>query len=296
VKSPQRCFNISLIGAGKVGTTLAGMLLRSGNRIVAVVSRDKRSARKCGVLVRCRNYSDDPAVIPAGTNLIVIAVPDRSIRSVAESLAQLPDLRAKGLFVFHTSGAMTSDELELLTLKGATVFSLHPVQTFPKQKSLRDQIRAMNGITYGIEGSNRSLRTAKLLVRQLGGIPLIVPKEAKILYHCACVIASNYAVTLVGAVDALAGQFTKQKSNPFRALIETSIANAMESGAGKALTGPIVRGDAEIISRHLKSIRDPDIRSVYRSLGMYALKLAAVEGRIAPEEVQHIQQLFRESD
>jgi predicted short-subunit dehydrogenase-like oxidoreductase (DUF2520 family) len=272
------------------------MLHRSGNRIVAVVSRNKRSAQQCGMLVSCRNCSDDVAIIPPSTNLIVIAVPDGSIRSIADSLARLPNLNAKGLCVFHTSGALTSDELAPLALKGGTVFSLHPVQTFPKQKSLRDQIRAMKGITYGVEGSGQSVRTATLLVKQLGGIPLVVPKEAKILYHCACVIASNYAVTLVGAIETLAGQFTKRKSNPFKALIETSIANALESGAGKALTGPIVRGDVEIISRHLGSIRDPDIRSLYRSLGVYALKLTAAEGKIAPGDVPHIQQLLRQSD
>ena len=152
----------------------------------------------------------------------------------------------------------------------------------------------MKGIAYGIEGPQRALATATSLAKQLGGDALVVPKEAKMLYHAACVLASNYAVTLVGAVEALTGQFTIRSTDPFRHLIETSISNALESGAAKALTGPIVRGDADIISRHLQTIRDPDLRSVYKSLGLYALKLAVAEKKIALEDVDRIERALRE--
>ncbi len=294
MKSLHRRFRVSLVGAGKVGTTLAVMLKSSGHSVVAVVSRSRRSAEHCGRLVSCRNCSDELSAIPASTDLVLIAVPDRSIRSVAEALARLPHLNTRSLFVLHTSGALTSDELEPLGARGAAVFSFHPVQTFPRNKSVRNQIRTMKGIAYGIEGSLRSLATAKRLAKELKGIPLVVPKEAKILYHCACVIASNYAVTLVGAVEALAGQFAGRTSDLFKPLLETSIANALESGAGTALTGPIVRGDAEVISRHLQSIRDPELRSVYKSLGLFALKLAVKEKKIALDDVDRIDKALRE--
>ena len=292
MKATRQGLKISVVGAGSVGTTLATMLHRSGNEIVAVVSRRTDSARTCGRMVSCRNCSDDVAVIPSSSNLVVIAVPDQAIRPVAESLAVLPNLIFKRLFVCHTSGAMTSDVLGTVARHGARVFSLHPIQTFPKQKSLNVQIRSMNGITYGFEGPEVSRAMAKKLVRQLGGDILCIPKEGKILYHLACVIASNYSVALIGALDAIAGKVTLKRHKPFEKLLQTSVENAMKLGAGKALTGPIVRGDAELVSEHLRSIHDPQLRSLYKSLGAYTLTLAIEEGRLTNEQSTRLRELL----
>jgi predicted short-subunit dehydrogenase-like oxidoreductase (DUF2520 family) len=296
VKSTRRSFNIGIIGAGAVGTTFASMLHRSGNNIVAVVSRSEQSARKCGKVVSCRNCSDDLSVIPSTCNFILIAVPDQSIKTVAESLAALSNLRFSRISVCHTSGSLTTDALEPVARKGARVFSMHPIQTFPGEKSLKDQIRSMNGITYGVEGPQSSHAIAKSLVRQMGGEILFVPIEAKILYHLACVIASNYSVALVGAIDSIAGKITQKKLQPFEKLMQTSLENAMRLGAGKALTGPVVRGDSEVIAEHLRSIQDPELRTLYKSLGACVLKLAVQEGRLRPEQIAKLRELLTGKD
>lgn len=294
MKSTHRSLNISIVGAGRVGTTLACMLFRARQKIVAVVSRNKLSAKTCSKIVSCKNCSEDFSIIPASSDLIIIAVPDPSIRTVAESIASVPNLPFNRMFVCHTSGALTSDELGPLALKGARVFSLHPIQTFPKQKSLTDQIESMKGITFGFEGPTNARTMARTLIRQLGGNILVVPKEAKILYHLACVIASNYSVTLVGALEPLVARFTQKKLAPFAKLLRTSLDNALEFGAADALTGPIVRGDGDTISRHLAAIQDPHLRTLYESLGAYALKMASDAGRLAPDQVSKLQELLND--
>lgn len=268
------------------------MLHKSGSKIVAVVSRNKRSARTCARQVACRNYSNDVSVVPSGCDLVVIAVPDRSIRRVAESLAALSHLEFRRTAVCHTSGALSSDVLEPLARLGARVFSLHPIQTFPAKKPLRDQVRSMRGTTYGYEGPRACLSTAKRITRRLGGELLVVPKEAKILYHLACVIASNYPTALVGAVETIVGQFSRRGLQPFRKLIETSIDNAISSGAARALTGPIVRGDAAIVQAHLKAMSDPKLKALYKSLGLYALKLTSEEHRLPSKETKRLRVLL----
>jgi predicted short-subunit dehydrogenase-like oxidoreductase (DUF2520 family) len=268
------------------------MLRRSGNSIVAIVSRDKESARKCGKAVSCKNCSDDVSIIPAASNLVVIAVPDQSIRTVAESLAALPTLQFSQMSVCHTSGALTSDALRAVANKGARVFSLHPIQTFPRQKSLKDQITSMKGITYGVEGPRKSLAIVRKLVRQLKGEILFVPKDAKILYHLTCVLASNYPIALIGAIESIAGRITQKKLQPFEILFRTSVENALSLGAGKALTGPIVRGDSALVSEHLNAIQDLDLRRLYKSLGTYALKLAVEEGRLTNDQIAELQELL----
>lgn len=260
------------------------------------MSRNARSARRSGAFVSCKNCSDDLASIPTASDLVIIAVPDQSIHAVAESLAALPNLEFSRLSVCHTSGALTSDVLSPLARKGAHVFSLHPIQTFPARKPLKDQLHSMKGITYGIEGPGKSIATAKTLVRQLGGENLFVPKDAKILYHLACVVASNYSVALVGALESITGEFTHKKLQPFKLLLQTSLENAVKMGAGKALTGPIVRGDTEIVSRHLKSIKTPELRAVYKSLGAYALELAVGQHKLAPEQVTRFRRLLGEKE
>ncbi len=187
---------------------------------------------------------------------------------------------------------MTSDVLEPVAMKGARVFSLHPVQTFPRQNSPHDQIVSMKGVTYGVEGPKGSRATARLLVRQLGGEILFIPKEAKILYHLACVIASNYSVTLVGALESVAAKFTRKKIRPFRKLLETSLDNAIRMGAKKALTGPIARGDSEIVSEHLNALQDPELRMLYKSLGAYALKLAIEDERLKSDDIARLEELL----
>lgn len=289
--NPRRLY-ISIIGAGRVGTTLARMLQRSGVKIDAVVSRNKRSAFALGRLVSCDNCSNAVSVIPSSTNLIVIAVPDQSIRGVAQSLSVLSHLHFRKLAVCHTSGALTSDVLQRVARKGARVFSLHPVQTFPKRKSLHGQIVSMKNVTYGVEGKARALPLAFSLVRRLGGKPLLVPKEAKILYHLVCVIASNYSVALIGAVEEMSRTFTRKGLSPFRKLIETSVGNALESGAVYSLTGPIVRGDEKVVASHLRSLKDPELRALYRSLGMYTLRLASRKRALSSRQTLSLRKLL----
>jgi predicted short-subunit dehydrogenase-like oxidoreductase (DUF2520 family) len=293
VKPTHRRFAVSLIGAGKVGTALAVLLHKSGHKIVAIVSRKRSSARACGALVSCRNCTDDLAAIPSSTDLIIIAVPDQEIRKVAVSIAKGSHRALARTFVCHTSGALSSDVLKPLSLRGAKVFSFHPAQTFPRNKSVKDQIESMRGITYGVEGKGAAVTIARQLARQLDGEFLLIPKEAKILYHLVCVIASNYSVALVGAMAEVAGRFTRLGTRPFTRLLETSLNNALRLGAGKALTGPIVRGDAEIVAAHLKSIKDPRIRSLYKSLGAYTLELAARDHTLTNRRTRRLQKLLK---
>jgi len=53
------------------------------------------------------------------------------------------------------------------------------------------------------------------------------------------------------------------------------VANIRKRGAVKALTGPIRRGDADTVQRHLRAVDDPDL---YRMLGLVALEIAQTAG------------------
>ncbi len=63
-------------------------------------------------------------------------------------------------------------------------------------------------------------------------------------------------------------------------LMEGALANARRSGARAALTGPVVRADAETVSLHLAALHGrPDAGALYRALARATLRLAGEEGR-----------------
>ncbi|MEP6687401.1 MAG: DUF2520 domain-containing protein, partial [Gemmatimonadales bacterium] len=59
-------------------------------------------------------------------------------------------------------------------------------------------------------------------------------------------------------------------------LMHGSVAN-LAFGPASALTGPIRRGDAASVQRHL-AVLDPADRALYRALGLVALRLARGAG------------------
>jgi predicted short-subunit dehydrogenase-like oxidoreductase (DUF2520 family) len=283
-------FNVSIVGAGRVGSTLAVLLHRRGHRIAALINRTLPHAQACGAVVSCDRISTEVADVPAATDLLIIATPERAIESIVQSIVTRGHLEWTRLAVCHTSGPLTSDLLSPLAERGAMVFSLHPIQTFPRDVPLEALVRSMDGISYGFEGPSRALPFVETLVRELGGRLLVVPKDEKISYHLACVFASNFFVAVLHAVEQLAFSVTgSSKLNHFRKLIESSINHALEIESRNALTGPIARGSDEVVRLHLAALHDrPDLQALYRSLASWTLRVAESNGSISPDKAKSL--------
>lgn len=284
--SPRKPLQISIIGAGKVGTSLAVLLHRNGYHIASVISSHRSSAKRCARLVGCSKYSSNIANISPLSQFILIAVPEEKIQEVAQCLSTLRDIDFSRLYVAHTSGVLSSEALKPLAPLGAKTFSLHPIQSFPRSISLAKQLQMLNGISYGFEGPSKNILFARHIVRALNGKFLVVPKEKKILYHIACVFASNYMVSVLGALEELAESLKfSQGLKPFEKLILASIENALCNGAARALTGPIARGSTGTIKLHLNELSgNKKLRTLYRSLGLSTLELASKQGKLTKVE------------
>ena len=83
---------------------------------------------------------------------------------------------------------------------------------------------------------------------------MLLQADTKPLYHAAAVMASNYAVTLMGQSAELLAHCGLDGPDAVRALLPL-LAGTMENlaalGLPQALTGPLSRGDAGTIARHL---------------------------------------------
>jgi len=286
---------ISIIGAGRVGSTLALLFHREGYRIVSIVSRTKRSAQKLARLVRCPIYTNSLSGIHPATRIILIAVPEEAIGGIAEEITKHTHLDFSKLAVFHTSGSLTSDALLPLRKRGVLTFSLHPLQSFPRASTLVHQMDQMQNTVYGFEGTKAAIPLARHLVKALKGKLVLIPKEEKILYHSAGVFASNYSVALLEAVNDLAKRIGGGlKLAHFKPLVKTSIDNAFQRTPIMALTGPIARGSIRTVENHVLELRkaDTSLALLYQQMGLQALKMSVAGKSITPKIAKQIRRIL----
>jgi len=124
-------------------------------------------------------------------------------------------------------------------------------------------------IPAAIAGDEKAIIAAKGLAKLLGFSPVQITGD-RALYHAAAVTAGNFAtVLLVQASRMLAAAGTSEAEA--RALLGplaiTSLKNAIDHGAA-ALTGPIARGDDNVIDEHLAALTklDPALSGFYLAL------------------------------
>ncbi len=269
--------SVSIIGCGKVGSALAIELSSKGYHIAHLCSRDIRKSEALSNLIPSSTYSsgiEREAIESA--DIILICIPDQSITDAARNIASL-NVSLSGKIFLHTSGSETS---AVLTETGASrefCASMHPIQTFMTES--RENLNLLSGIYFGIEGGSEAVNVSQLMVENLGSKFLMIPEDRKQLYHTACVVSSNFLVTLFNVAAEFSASVGIDKSdmfNVFKPIIERTIANVSDNGLTQSLTGPFERNDVKTISNHLNSISDelPSLIPFYTLLGMETVKVA----------------------
>lgn len=271
---------VSIIGAGRLGTTLATALATKGYAIRSLVARRTQRARKAATLL-----GGNVAVVPAAqirslppADLFLICVPDDQIAMVATELSHLKFDRAP--IALHTSGALSSDVLAPLRKKGWHTGSLHPLI------SVSDGHASIRGAFWGVEGDARAARTAKAIVRDLEGESFSIRSAEKPLYHAAAVMTSGSVTALFDvALEMLvsSGLTRKTARRILQPLLTSTVQNLETKDPAQALTGTFSRGDVETVKRHLAALNQSglsDALELYRLLGKRSLKLTKKHPRI----------------
>lgn len=272
---------ITLVGAGKLANFLAPALTRAGFRISEIVARDKpgalKRAQKLARAVRGRAVMMADAGLTS--EIVWLAVPDGTIRTVAESLARRPNLRGVR-FAFHSSGALGSRELKALSGRGVAVASVHPLMTFvPGTKP------ALSGVPFSMEGDSSAIKRARSIVRAIGGESFVLASRHKAAYHAWATMTSPlllaYLVTLEQAASeaGLRREMAKQMSLP---ILRQTLENYARLGGADSFTGPFVRGDSNTVAKHLELLKgNSQVRAVYVALAQMALDALPVRNREA---------------
>lgn len=291
--------HITIIGAGKVGSVLGRILVENGERIVCVVSRRAASARSAGRFLRCRNTTTDLSKIPTSTDLVFITTPHGAVRDVARSLAGIERLNFRQMAFCHASGMLTAEALEPLRKKGGTVFSFHPLQTFPRDFPPALIVPTARGIYYGVDGPPAGLRMARRLARSLDGHVIKIPPEMREFYHAACVVASNHLATMLSVLELMYTSMMGSTSSfykVFKPIIMATLRNIEKTSPAKALSGPIARGGVETIARHFEEVSRyrPDVIPYYGAVSLETVRLAVAKGSITPAQAEQLTLLIKD--
>jgi predicted short-subunit dehydrogenase-like oxidoreductase (DUF2520 family) len=144
------------------------------------------------------------------------------------------------------------------------VGSLHPLQSLP---SVELGVERLPGSWCAVDGPAGVERLAV----SLGMRPFRVADDQRVAYHAAATIASNHLVALLGQASRIAAE-SGVPPEALLPLVRATLDNVDTLGPEAALTGPVARGDADTVSRHLDTLPAADQRA-YRALAAEALRL-----------------------
>lgn len=278
-------FPVAVFGAGRFGRALCGALKHAHVRVCALGIREgahpTREQNALRVLVRAGTV-DFLAALKQPT-LVFVCVQDRNIYKAAAELAACPAAkRHRFVHACATKGPLALEELKQV---GAHIGAFHLLQSFGPSPFAWQRIA---GCFAAIEATGKLKRELWQLARTIGATPFEIRGSQRAAYHAAAVLASNALVTLldVGARILKDAKFDGAlASKMLLPLVRGSLENVAALGTEQALTGPVVRGDAETVKSHLIALTRQD-RELYRMMMHAALELAIRSGRLRESDAK----------
>lgn len=261
---------IGFIGAGKVGVSLGKFFREGGLPVTGYYNRHREAAQAAAEFTESKCFDSAEAVADA-SDAIFLTVPDNQIREVYGSLRGL-DLRGKK--ICHCSGALSAEEafpgIEALR---ATGYSIHPL--FPVSDKWTSY-KELGSAFFCVEGTG-PLDFWKKILEDLGARVQEISGDAKVKYHAACAFSSNLVCALVDTGLKLLQDCGFTEAGAREALAPLALSNMkhlLEDGPVQALTGPVERGDAETVRKHLSVLGDGPERELYRAASEVLVSIA----------------------
>lgn len=265
------------IGAGNVGFTLGKYFAAHGIPVAGYYSRSAESTRKAAVFSNSTAYTDLPSLIET-SDILFLTVPDDQISPVFREVSRY-DIRSK--FVCHTSGALTTqDAFPGMKTTGAFCFSVHPLFAVSDRYHAYEELSDVFFVLETdprIPGSVAALRRLTRLLESAGLHTQTIRSDRKAAYHLAASVASNLVVALMDVSIELLEDCGFPEDAAREALTPLAMGNLrhiLRDGTIAALTGPIDRGDAGTVKKHLAALTDPTLQEFYRLLSRRLLTLA----------------------
>ncbi|MBL8954651.1 MAG: DUF2520 domain-containing protein [Myxococcaceae bacterium] len=245
---------VVLVGLGRTGGALALGLKAAGWKPAVVTTSPARAKQ---LKLRLATPRDRQRA-----ELCIFAVPDAQVGVVAADV--LPDLGPETALV-HCAGALG---LGVFGQPKRRCGSFHPLV------AISDANDALGGRFAAIAANDPELlRTLMEVAQALKMLVLEVDEKKRARYHAGAVMSAGLVMALLDAAVEATGLPRSIAEPALLALTESAIRGAKTRGVQASLTGPIVRGDAEVVNRHLEALPEA-LRPLYRALSRRALVLS----------------------
>lgn len=285
---------IAIVGAGKVGSVLAGALYHHGYQLTGIVSRTLASAQQLadqfGIAAGIRASS-----IVQKAQIVFITTPDRCIGEVVEQIANDNGFYP-GQVVIHTSGCLPVEVLQAASEQGAWIGCMHPLQSFASKKISSENL---SGIYFALSGQDQMMEQAEEIVKAFGGKSFTILDKDKALYHAAACIVSNYTVSLMHWAGQIYGRFglsPEEASAALLPLLQGTVKNIREVGYTQSLTGPISRGDSITVDAHIGTLENQMEKRLYKELALYTVGIALEKGTIGEQQAAILNEILNDNN
>ena len=277
---------VFVIGPGHVGRGLVRAFRASGVEVVGL--HDKRPS---GVATSTGNIPADAA----RANVVIVSVRDPQLDETLEEviLAANDGRIARGTAILHTSAIAEPAAFARLSAAGFPTGTFHPLVPFSDPEVSAELLRRG---WIGVDGDNAARNASRRIAGHLGARVLEIPPGRKPAYHAAAVISSNFPVVLASVAGHLLHDIGIPDASAYQAvesLMSGALANMKQTLPDDALTGPVVRGDAETVAKHLRALQGQSAASeVYRALSAAAVEIAERRG-VDPKKLAAVSGLVR---
>lgn len=274
---------VVIVGAGRMGTALYGVVRRRGGL----------SGGRCLQRVRGRDFLASPRRPRAARWVTwVLALRDGDLPKGVELLQPVV---SAGDVALHLAGMLGPGVLAPLRTAGCAVGAMHPLVAVARGNTGD----VCEGGAFVFEGDLGARREATALVRALGGTLVVARSVDRARYHGAAALVATGAVAIAQAATELFAEtlVPSPDERHLRALVASllrSVASNVEAvGARRALASPLLRDDTETLAKHL-SVLPPSARAIYRVAVASVLDALEAEGLVAPATVHRARCLVAE--
>lgn len=242
------------IGAGNVASHILPALEGAGiGEVAQVYSRTMRSAETLARRLWDAQPVTDTADVVADADIYIVSLADYAVERVIEAL---PSNNALWL---HTSGSLP---LEVLAFKSRKTGVFYPLQTFSRNTPL-----SLSKIPLFIEGSTPGVEAAIYEIgKKVFDRVLHADSTLRRKMHIAAVFACNFTNYLWTVADDLL-RLDGLDLSVLHPLLEETLrkAETLPGGPAQGQTGPAVRGDSEVIQKHI-SMLPQELGLLYNTL------------------------------
>jgi predicted short-subunit dehydrogenase-like oxidoreductase (DUF2520 family) len=251
---------VTFIGAGNLAWHLAPALDNAGYSVSEVFSRDRKNAEALVKKLYQGEVSDSLDFSESSSSLFVICVSDDSIQEVVQEIV-LPE----DAMLVHTSGSQPLNVLAYAATSRIGVF--YPLQTFTKLKTINFAEVPLFIESESDEVKEVLVKMAKAITRKVQ----VIDSQKRMALHVAAVFASNFTNHML----TISKKIMDASELPYdwlKPLVAETITKSLEIGPENAQTGPAVRGDLEILDKHMALLQeDEQLAEIYRVVSQHII-------------------------